>query len=41
MRGSFDPAPLFSHRMGLEEVGQAFELLRTRPQGFVKALVMP
>jgi threonine dehydrogenase-like Zn-dependent dehydrogenase len=36
-----DPKPLYTHRVPLAEAGAAFELLRTRPDGFVKALVMP
>jgi threonine dehydrogenase-like Zn-dependent dehydrogenase len=37
--GILDPAPLYSHRCGLDELGKALELTRTRPDGFVKALV--
>jgi threonine dehydrogenase-like Zn-dependent dehydrogenase len=36
-----DPKPLYTHRIPLSEAAAAFELLRTRPDGFVKALVMP
>jgi threonine dehydrogenase-like Zn-dependent dehydrogenase len=36
-----DPAPLFTHRVPLERAGEAFELVRTRPEGFIKALVVP
>jgi threonine dehydrogenase-like Zn-dependent dehydrogenase len=36
-----DPAPLYTHRVPLARAGEAFELLRTRPDGFVKALVTP
>jgi threonine dehydrogenase-like Zn-dependent dehydrogenase len=36
-----DPAPLYSHRVPLARAGEAFELLRTRPDGFVKVLVTP
>lgn len=39
--GQLDPAPLYTHRVPLAEAGRAFELLRTRPDGFVKALVTP
>lgn len=39
--GRFDPRPLYSHRVPLARAGDAFELLRTRPDGFVKALVTP
>jgi threonine dehydrogenase-like Zn-dependent dehydrogenase len=38
---AIDPAPLLTHRIPLAEAGDAFELLRTRPPGFVKALVIP
>jgi threonine dehydrogenase-like Zn-dependent dehydrogenase len=34
-----DPAPLYTHRVPLARAGEAYELLRTRPDGFVKALV--
>jgi threonine dehydrogenase-like Zn-dependent dehydrogenase len=34
-----DPAPLYTHRVPLARTGEAFELLRTRPAGFVKALM--
>jgi threonine dehydrogenase-like Zn-dependent dehydrogenase len=37
--GVVDPRPLYTHRFGLDELGQALELTRTRPDGFVKALV--
>jgi threonine dehydrogenase-like Zn-dependent dehydrogenase len=37
--GVFDPAPLYTHRFPLERAAEAFELLRLRPDGFVKALV--
>jgi threonine dehydrogenase-like Zn-dependent dehydrogenase len=39
--GILDPAPLYTHRFGLDELDKALELTRTRPDGFVKALVMP
>jgi threonine dehydrogenase-like Zn-dependent dehydrogenase len=39
--GGLDPAPLYTHRVPLERAGEAFELLRLRPDGFVKALVTP
>jgi threonine dehydrogenase-like Zn-dependent dehydrogenase len=39
--GTLDPAPLYTHRVPLERAREAFEALRTRPDGFVKALVMP
>ena len=37
--GWLDPSPLYSHRLSLGELGQALELTRRRPEGFVKALV--
>jgi threonine dehydrogenase-like Zn-dependent dehydrogenase len=36
-----DPQRLYTHRVPLERAADAFELLRTRPHGFVKALVTP
>ncbi|MDB4954406.1 MAG: threonine dehydrogenase [Myxococcales bacterium] len=36
-----DPQLLYTHRVPLERAADAFELLRTRPDGFVKALVTP
>jgi 2-desacetyl-2-hydroxyethyl bacteriochlorophyllide A dehydrogenase len=38
--GALDPEPLYTHRLPLERTGDAFELLRTRPDGFLKALVL-
>jgi threonine dehydrogenase-like Zn-dependent dehydrogenase len=38
-RGVLDPTPLYTHRFALDELGQALELTRTRPDGFLKALV--
>jgi threonine dehydrogenase-like Zn-dependent dehydrogenase len=38
--GRLDPAPLFT-RYPLERVGAAFEAMEERPDGFVKALVVP
>jgi len=38
-RGVLDPAPLVTHRFGLDGLGEALELLRRRPDGFVKAVV--
>jgi threonine dehydrogenase-like Zn-dependent dehydrogenase len=40
MSGRFDPAPLYTHRIGLDQLPSAFEMMRTRPDGFLKALVM-
>ncbi len=38
-QGVLDPAPLYTHRLPLERLGEALELTRTRPDGFMKALV--
>jgi NADPH2:quinone reductase len=38
--GALDPSPLFTHRVPLDSIGDALELLDTRPDGFMKALVM-
>jgi threonine dehydrogenase-like Zn-dependent dehydrogenase len=40
-RGALDPRPLYTHRFPLDEVGAAFTALEQRPDGFLKALVMP
>jgi threonine dehydrogenase-like Zn-dependent dehydrogenase len=37
--GRVDPRPLYTHEFPLEQLGDAFEAVRTRPDGFVKALV--
>jgi threonine dehydrogenase-like Zn-dependent dehydrogenase len=37
--GVLDPAPLYTHRLPLDRLGEALELTRTRPDGFLKALV--
>ncbi len=37
--GRVELDPLLTHELPLERVGDAFELLRTRPEGFVKAVV--
>lgn len=37
--GVLDPRPLYTHRFPLERLGDALELTRTRPDGFLKALV--
>jgi len=39
-RGVLDPEPLYTHRLPLDRLGEALELTRTRPDGFMKALVM-
>ena len=37
--GVLDPTPLFTHRLPLDRLGEALELTRTRPDGFLKAVV--
>lgn len=37
--GQLDPALLYTHAYPLDRIDDAFELLRSRPPGFVKALV--
>ena len=37
--GRLDPEPLYTHRLPLDRLGDALELTRTRPEGFMKALV--
>jgi threonine dehydrogenase-like Zn-dependent dehydrogenase len=37
--GVLDPAPLYTHQLPLDRLGEALELIRTRPDGFLKALV--
>jgi threonine dehydrogenase-like Zn-dependent dehydrogenase len=39
--GRMDPDRLYTHRIPLARAGEAFELLRLRPEGFVKAVVTP
>jgi threonine dehydrogenase-like Zn-dependent dehydrogenase len=38
-QGVLDPAPLYTHKLPLDRLGEALELTRTRPDGFMKALV--
>jgi threonine dehydrogenase-like Zn-dependent dehydrogenase len=38
--GRLDPARLYTHTFPLDRLGEAFELARRRPEGFVKALVV-
>jgi threonine dehydrogenase-like Zn-dependent dehydrogenase len=38
-QGVLDPEPLYTHRLPLDRLGEALELTRTRPDGFMKALV--
>ena len=37
--GLLEPAPLYTHSFAFDELGNAFEMMRTRPEGFLKALV--
>ena len=37
--GRLDPAALLTHALPLKKLGDAFELMRTRPEGFLKAVV--
>jgi threonine dehydrogenase-like Zn-dependent dehydrogenase len=37
--GVLDPTPLYTHIFPLDELARAFEAMRTRPDGFLKALV--
>lgn len=39
LEGVMDPAPLYTHKLPLDRLGEALELTRTRPDGFMKALV--
>lgn len=37
--GRLDPTPLYTHSFKLDELNQAFEAMRKRPDGFLKALI--
>jgi threonine dehydrogenase-like Zn-dependent dehydrogenase len=39
--GRFDPAPLYTHIYPLERLDEALDATRDRPDGFLKALVVP
>jgi threonine dehydrogenase-like Zn-dependent dehydrogenase len=39
--GRLDPAPLYTHRFPLARLGEALDMTRDRPDGFLKALVTP
>ena len=39
--GRLDPTPLYTHVYPLEQLGQALDATRDRPDGFLKALVAP
>jgi threonine dehydrogenase-like Zn-dependent dehydrogenase len=38
--GTLDPAPLYTHRFELARLGEALDTMRSRPDGFLKALVV-
>ena len=38
--GIVDPRPLYTHVFGLHELDRAFMLMRERPDGFLKALIL-
>ena len=38
--GDLDPNPLYTHRFGLEQLAEALDMTRDRPDGFVKALIV-
>jgi len=39
LSGRLNPTPLYTHRFKLEQLGEALELTRTRPDSFIKALI--
>jgi threonine dehydrogenase-like Zn-dependent dehydrogenase len=39
--GRLDPVPLYTHTFPLERLGEALDATRDRPDGFLKALVVP
>ncbi|MEX2572018.1 MAG: zinc-binding dehydrogenase [Gemmatimonadota bacterium] len=40
-RGALDPDPLYTHTYSLDGLGDALDAARDRPDGFLKALVVP
>jgi threonine dehydrogenase-like Zn-dependent dehydrogenase len=38
--GRIEPLPLYTHRFRLEQLGEALEITRQRPDGFMKALII-
>jgi threonine dehydrogenase-like Zn-dependent dehydrogenase len=38
--GDLDPEPLYTHSFALPQIGSAFQALRDRPDGFLKALII-
>lgn len=41
LSGALDPSPLYTHIYPLEDLPRALEMARNRPEGFLKALVIP
>jgi 2-desacetyl-2-hydroxyethyl bacteriochlorophyllide A dehydrogenase len=41
LSGALDVAPLVTHRFPLERIGDAFAAMRSRPDGFLKGIVVP
>ena len=39
--GKLDPLPLYTHRFELDQLPEAFEAMRQRPDGFLKAWIVP
>ncbi len=39
--GALDPTPLYTHHFPLDRLGDALDAARDRPEGFLKALVLP
>src|SRR5690606_40523727 len=39
--GVLDPERLYTHRFALADAGAALEMMRSRPPGFLKALIEP
>ena len=39
MEGIIDPSPLYTHTFGLDQLPEALDMMRERPDGFLKALV--
>jgi threonine dehydrogenase-like Zn-dependent dehydrogenase len=37
--GRMKPGPLYTHTFGLEQLGEALDMTRERPDGFLKALI--
>jgi threonine dehydrogenase-like Zn-dependent dehydrogenase len=37
--GKLDPTPLYTHSYKLDQINTAFETMKSRPDGFLKALV--